>query len=168
MKPVAPPHSMTTHSVSPTYEAARGDGALQLPDSDLIHLESARLQFGGADPLIRDLFRQDMARELSSYLESGFLKDEGGPVSRVVETAWHADGVELGVVNLKLQDAALVFGFLDCQGVGDTFYACANGRDGLEYFAITIESGNTSAGPYDIYVSPAWDWHTFLDHLPPM
>ncbi|WP_282297102.1 hypothetical protein [Stenotrophomonas sp. PS02289] len=120
--------------------------------------EGAFLSFGSAqDPLIREAIRDEWGRALAPYLEYGTLSDDAaeGPVYR------HADA------QLLLREGMRVFGFLDNQGCGDCYYLCCRQQHALMFFTLCIESGNDTDGPYDIYVSAAQDWHTFLAHLPP-
>ncbi len=112
---------------------------------------------GSHDPLPAEL-----AKTLGEFLESGYLDgDDTGPVQRLVSAAWQSEGVEEGAVNLALHPDARVFGFLDCQGVGDCYYAYR----GQQYYTICIESGTATGGPYDIYVSPAMTWAKLREEL---
>lgn len=169
MKSVEPPSRSSMPSPSATRDAGRpgGNEPPELPEWELTAMESAFLQFGGADAFYRPLLRQEFAEALKRYLEDGYVRDDAGPIRREVETAWHAEGVEAGRINLALHSNARVFGFLDCQGVGDTWYVYAPGQGGLEYFAVTVESGMGSTATYDIFVSPAMDWEEFKRQLPP-
>ena len=158
-----PPTKSTTPSVAPPALDAAQEQALCQHEGNF-------LSFGcTADPAIRELIRDQWTRELEVFLEDGYLEEEDtdGPVQRRVASATHAGGVVCGQINLALQDGVRVIGFFDNQGVGDCFYL-SRLNDGRQVFhVLCIESGMEVGGPYDIYVSPARDWHAFLDHLPP-
>ncbi len=141
---------------------------IQLPERELQGLQSADVYFGGPDPDARGGYRDELLLKLEPYLAFGFLGKDSDIVTRKVESARHAAGVVPGKTNLALKKEALVFGMLDCQDVGDTYYVCRQGAKDLEYYAITIESGTVTGGPYDIYVTDAMDWIAFKDQLPAM
>lgn len=129
---------------------------------ELLKLQGGALMFGDTAEGSHDPFPAQLAATLGQFLESGYLDgDDTGPVRRLVSTARDADGVEEGAVNLALHSDARVFGFLDCQGVGDCYYAYR----GSQYYTICIESGTTTRGPYDIFVSPAMTWAQLREEL---
>ncbi|WNH53987.1 hypothetical protein [Stenotrophomonas oahuensis] len=147
-----PPQSGTTPSSSAGASAPAPCGP---PHEVLLSLQGGALLLADCRPGSHDLTAAQLTRNLGELLEQGFLEGEDtGPVQRQVSTAWQADGVEPGLVNLALRPGVVVFGFLDCQGVGDCYFAFC----GSEYFSICIESGMTSGGPYDIFVSSAKSW----------
>lgn len=120
--------------------------------------EGAFLSFGSAeDALIREAIRDDWGRALAPYLEYGTLSGDAaeGPVYP------NADA------QLVLREGVQVFGFLDYQGCGDCYYLCCRQEREVMFFTLCIEAGNDTDGPYDIFVSAAQDWPTFLAHLPP-
>ncbi|MBG8562904.1 hypothetical protein I4436_25165 [Pseudomonas qingdaonensis] len=139
-------------------------------EQELGKREGTFLQFCiSAKPLVCQTFRTQIAGELAGYLTQGYLgqSDAEGPVQRLVASAEDEDGVDPDEVNLALREGALVFGFYNCHGCGDRFYACMPGKDELAFFSISIESGVATNGPYDIFVSAPMDWSTFLADLPP-
>jgi hypothetical protein len=132
--------------------------------------EGAFLQFCiSARPLVCHAFRTQIAGDLAGYLKQGFLGqcDTDGPVQRLVATAEDEAGVDPDEVNLALREGVLVFGFYNCHGCGDRYYACMPGKEELAFFSICIDSGVATNGPYDIFVSAPMDWSTFLADLPP-
>lgn len=132
------------------------------PFSELLKLQGGALMFGDTGEGSHDPLPTQLATTLAGFLDSGYLDgDDTGPVQRLVPTAWHAEGVEEGAVNLTLRSDARVFGFLDCQGAGDCYYVCR----GSQYYTICIESGMTTGGPYDIFVSPAMTWAQLREEL---
>lgn len=116
----------------------------------------------------RELIRHGWRQELQEYLELGFMADEdtAGPVRRQVDSARDAAGVVPGEVNLALDVDVEVFGFLNRQQLGDCYFLHHRQPEGSMFFTVCIESGVEAGGPYDIYVSPAQDWATFLRDLP--
>ncbi|WP_367347352.1 hypothetical protein [Stenotrophomonas bentonitica] len=139
-------------------------------EQELGRREGTFLQFCiSAKPRVCDAFRTQIAADLAGYLQQGFLSqsDTDGPVQRLVATAEDEDGVDPDAVNLALREGALVFGFYNCHGCGDCYYACMPGKEMLAFFSICIESGVATNGPYDIFVSAPMDWSTFLAELPP-
>ncbi len=132
------------------------------PFGELLKLQGGALLFGDTGEGSHDLLPTQLATTLGGFLESGYLVGEDtGPVQRLVSTAWQAEGVQEGAVNLALHPDARVFGFLDCQGVGDCYYAYR----GSQYYTICIESGTITGGPYDIFVSPAMTWAQLRQEL---
>lgn len=154
-----------TPSVTVSSSSTAGASAPSVPEppfGELLELQGGALMFGDAGEGSHDPLPAQLATALGEFLESGYLDgDDSGPVQRLVSTAWHAEGVEEGAVNLALHPDARVFGFLDCQGVGDCYYACR----GAQYYTICIESGTTTRGPYDIFVSPAMTWVQLREKL---
>ncbi|WP_315385235.1 hypothetical protein [uncultured Stenotrophomonas sp.] len=139
-------------------------------EQELGKREGSFLQFCiSAKPLICQTFRTQIAGELAGYLKQGFLgqSDADGPVQRLLAGAEDEEGVDPDEVNLALRDGALVFGFYNCHGCGDRYFACMPGKDELAFFSICIESGMATNGPYDISVSAPMDWSRFLADLPP-
>ncbi|OEY99739.1 MULTISPECIES: hypothetical protein [Stenotrophomonas] len=139
-------------------------------EQELGRREGTFLQFCiSAKPLVCHTFRTQIAAELEGYLEQGFLResDADGPVQRLVAEAEDEEGVDPDEVNLGLREGVLVFGFYNCHGCGDRYYACMPGKKELAFFSICIESGVATSGPYDIFVSAPMDWSTFLADLPP-
>ena len=153
---------------TPDTSAGAGNPPPGVPETELQQLATHLVQFGGADPSDRETSRKGWTDQLADYLAEGYLEHDTDAIDRRVESARHAEGVEHGAVNLTLADNTRVLGFVDCQGVGDTYYVCRQGAKDLEYYAITIESGTVTGGPYDIYVTDAMDWIAFKDQLPAM
>ena len=157
-KTVSP--SMTASSSSTAVASA--PAVCGPPFIELLKLQGGALVLGDTDDRRHDPLPAQLAATLGEYLASGYLDgDDTGPVQRRVSTAWHAEGIEEGAVNLALHPDVRVFGFLDCQGVGDCYYAYR----GSQYYTICIESGTTTRGPYDIFVSPAMTWAQLREEL---
>jgi hypothetical protein len=161
--PTLPASHVSTQATASTAPASPALPVAGPPQAELDTLRGSFLDFGGKEPTA---FRQQQKEWLESYLEQGLLELERGPVYGVVETATDGDGVEEDKITLRLEEDAVVFGFLNCHGSGDTFYVFREGESATEYFSVTIESGVETGGPYDIYVSEAWTWEEFKQQLP--
>ncbi len=128
-----------------------------------MQLQGGPLQLGPEHADLHAGFCSALSQQLGEYLAYGFLEDgQGhGVVLPKVPEARSADNVSRGEVSLVLHEDACVFGFLDCQGVGDCYYVAR----GAEFFSVCIESGMATHGPYDIFVSPPMTWEALKSQL---
>ncbi|RRU20481.1 hypothetical protein EGJ34_04875 [Stenotrophomonas sp. 278] len=107
--------------------------------------------------------------ELVACLDTGWLPGDSlppeggrqsGPVVMLREAARSPDGVVFGECNLALDPASIVLGKRHSHGGADSFFVQLEGA----FHVLCIESGQDTSR-YEIYVSPARDWATFLSHL---
>jgi hypothetical protein len=152
------PHHRTPVPARVSEPAPAGPSA-----EERMQLQGGPLQLGPEHADLHAGFCSALSQQLGEYLAFGFLEegDGHGVVLMKVPEARSAGNVARGEVSLVLHEDARVFGFLDCQGVGDCYYVAR----GTEFFSVCIESGMATHGPYDIFVSPPMTWEALKRQL---
>lgn len=106
--------------------------------------------------------------ELTGYFATGWLPQDShrpGPVLATADAAANTNGMEPNPDHLVLDARAEVLGKRNSVGGVESYFVQLEGR----YFQISIESGRDpsrpNAGSYEIFVSPPYDWETFVEEL---